>query len=104
VKNLFQSFAFQIQLVPLHLGEALEKLTDMFLASGAPHEKLHPLELTHMQVMRRWPSEEKERRKLDKGEQEEKDRLLKVGGCDKLNAVETHSLKAPTFNPCKPTK
>lgn len=49
----------------------------MFLASGAPHEKLQPLELTHHQVMRKWPSEEDEGTQLDSHEREEKDRYLK---------------------------
>ena len=72
-----------------NLARALEMLSDMFLASGAPHEKLHPLELTYHQVMEKWPKDEEEGKKeheIDPGELEQKKRFLKGR---KLGSIDT---------------
>jgi hypothetical protein len=59
------------------LGEALSALSGMFLHSGAPHEKLHPLEMTLLQVMQEWPDAEKNPDQADAEEREERRRVLK---------------------------
>ena len=59
------------------LASALEELSDLFLASGAPHEKLHPLELTHRQIMQQWPEQQAAGIKLEESEQAERDKVLR---------------------------